>query len=42
MALMMALDKAEAQNRLDSLDQAGDSFWHPLTSGLWIISLHSQ
>ena len=40
MALMMALDKAEKQNRLDSPDQAVDSLWY--RSGLSINSLHSQ
>ena len=33
MALMMALDTAEIQNRLDSQDQAVDSLWYPLTTG---------
>ena len=42
MALMMALDKAETQNRLDSLDQVVDSLWYPLTTGLSLISLHPQ
>ena len=42
MALMMALDQAETQNRLDSLDQVVDSLWYPLTTGLSVISLHSQ
>ena len=40
--LLMALDKAETQNRLDSLDQTFDSVWYPLTTGLSIISLHYQ
>ena len=34
MALIMALNKAETQNRLDSLDQVVDSLWYPLTTGL--------
>ena len=42
MALIMALNKAETQNRLDSLDQVVDSLWYLLTTGLSIISLHSQ
>ena len=41
-ALMMALEKAETQNRLDSLDQGFDSLWYPLTAGLAVIPLHSQ
>ena len=42
MALIMALDKAETQNKLDSLDQVVDSLWYLLTNVLSVISLHSQ
>ena len=42
MALKMALDKAETQNKLDSKDQVVVLLWHPSTIGLSVIALHSQ